>query len=185
MSDQLEILINDNLSRDGIYVIVFCGLAIYGVQHIAHILHVKKNWDRMRCRPEVMGSAWMYGKDDNDNMEYCLENAGKQIVNNDFVSPIQKRVEDINAKFQQKIRKTDASYNAIDERVNNADLYKNKQNTNLAIAIQNNILAVKEGMQKIIASLIIQKHMTNGIMKMTNSNKMFNDSLRDGMNKTK
>ena len=93
------------------------------------------------------------------------------------------RVDDINTEFNNRIKITDASYSVLDKKVNEADLYKNKQNTNLAIAIQTNILAVKEGMQKIIASLIIQKHMNNGILKMTNSSKIFNDSLRDGINK--
>jgi hypothetical protein len=139
----------------------------------------------MRCRPEVMGTAWLYGKDVNDNMEYCLENAGKQIVHNNFVSPVKTRMDDIKTEFNKKIKMTDASYSVLDKKVNEADLYINKQNTNLAIAIQNNILAVKEGMQKVVASLIIQKHMNNGVMKMTNSSKIFNDSLRDGLNKIK
>jgi len=178
-------LITDNLSRDGMYVIVFCGIGVFAIQHIARYIHVNKNWDRMRCRPEVIGTAWLYGKDVNDNMEYCLENAGKQIVHNNFVSPIKTRVDDIKTEFNAKIKMTDASYNVLDKKVNEADLYKNKQNTNLAIAIQNNILAVKEGMQKVIASLIIQKHMNNGILKMTNTNKLFNDSLQDSINKIK
>lgn len=176
-------LITDNLNRDGMYVIVFCGVGIFAIQHIARYIQVRKNWDRMRCRPEVMGSAWMYGKNVNDNMEYCLENAGKQIVHNNFVSPVKNRVDDIKTEFNNRIKIADASYSALDKKVNEADLYKNNQNTNLAIAIQNNILAVKEGMQKIIASLIIQKHMNNGILKMTNSSKIFNDSLRNGINK--
>jgi hypothetical protein len=132
-----------------------------------------------------MGSAWLYGKDVNDNMEYCLENAGKQIVHNNFVSPVKTRIDDIKTEFNNRIKIADASYSVLDKKVNEADLYKNNQNTNLAIAVQNNILAVKEGMQKIIASLIIQKHMNNGILKMSNSSKIFNDSLRDGINKIK
>ena len=178
-------LITDNLSRDGMYVIVFCGVGIFAIQHVARYIHVRKNWDRMRCRPEVMGSAWLYGKDVNDNMEYCLENAGKQIVHNNFVSPVKTRIDDIKTEFNNRIKIADASYSVLDKKVNEADLYKNNQNTNLAIAVQNNILAVKEGMQKIIASLIIQKHMNNGILKMSNSSKIFNDSLRDGINKIK
>jgi hypothetical protein len=185
MSDIIDLTVNDNLSRDGMYVIVFCGITIFVIQHIARYIHVLKNWSRMRCRPEVMSSAWLYGKDANDNMEYCLENAGKQVVDNIFVSPVVTNIDNIKADMNNRVQRIDSSYNVLDKKVNNADLYKNKQNTNLAIAIQNNILAIKEGMQKIVASLIIQKHMNNGVLKMTNSSKIFNDSLRDGINKIK
>ena len=177
--------INDFLYRDGMYVIVIWGIGVYAIQHIAKYIHVRKNWDRMRCRPEVMQSAWMFGKNQQDNMEYCLENAGKQIIDNNFVAPITKNMGDIRNELNNRASKLDASYNAIDKKVNEHEIYKNKQNTNLAISLQNNILAVKEGLQKVIASLVIQKHMNNGVLKMTSTNKMFNDSLRESINKIK
>jgi len=175
----------DNLNREFIYVIIFFSIAVIVIDRIAFSMHVRKNWDRMRCRPEVMKSMWLYGIDANDNMEYCLENAGKQIIKTNHVSPMQMRIGDVRSDLNDKMKILDASYAELDKKVNNADLYKNKQNTNLAIAIQNNVLAVKEGMQKIIASLIIQKHMNNGILKVTNNNRMLNDSIRESINKIK
>ncbi len=64
-----------------------------------------------------------------------------------------------------------------------AETYNKNRNNNLAIALQNNILAIKEGMQKIIASLIIQRHMNNGVFKMTSGTKTLTDSIREAMKK--
>jgi hypothetical protein len=130
-----------------------------------------------------MQSAWMFGKNKDDNMEYCLENAGKQIIDNNFVAPITKNIGDIRNELNNRASILDTKYNTINDKINSAEFYKTKQNTNLAISIQNNILAVKEGLQKVIASLVIQKHMNNGVLKMTSTNKMFNDSLRESINK--
>ena len=178
-------VINDSIYRDGMYVIVIWGIGVYAIQHIAKYIHVRKNWQRMRCRPEIMQSAWMFGKDHDDNMEYCLENAGKQIIDHNFIAPITKNMGDIRNEFNNRATILDASYNIINNKINSAEFYKSKENANLAIAIQNNILAVKESMQKVIASLVIQKHMNNGVLKMTSTNKMFNDSLRESINKIK
>jgi hypothetical protein len=132
-----------------------------------------------------MLNSWMYGIDTDDNMEYCLENAGKQMKQGEIVGPVVKNMDDSKNQLNRKISKANKELDFLKEKIANADLYKNKQNTNLAIAIQNNILAVKEGMQKIIASLIIQKHMNNGVLKMTSGTKTLNDSLRQSLNKIK
>lgn len=176
-------IIKDSIYRDSMYVMVIWGIGVYAIQHIAKYIHVRKNWDRMRCRPEIMQSAWMFGKNKDDNMEYCLENAGKQIIDNNFVAPITKNIGDIRNELNNRASILDTKYNTINDKINSAEFYKTKQNTNLAISIQNNILAVKEGLQKVIASLVIQKHMNNGVLKMTSTNKMFNDSLRESINK--
>jgi hypothetical protein len=155
------------------------------ITYIANYFEIKNNWSRMRCRPEVMLNSWMYGIDTDDNMEYCLENAGKQMKQGEIVGPVVKNMDDSKNQLNRKISKANKELDFLKEKIANADLYKNKQNTNLAIAIQNNILAVKEGMQKIIASLIIQKHMNNGVLKMTSGTKTLNDSLRQSLNKIK
>jgi hypothetical protein len=55
--------------------------------------------------------------------------------------------------------------------------------TNLAIAIQNNILAIKEGMQKIIAAAIVQSRMTKGAMSVVNQNKVNLSDMKNAINK--
>jgi hypothetical protein len=52
--------------------LIFIG-ALVGFSKIADIEHVKKNWDKYRCRPDVMLMADYYGHDSGDNMEFCLK----------------------------------------------------------------------------------------------------------------
>ena len=181
----LDLTVNDNQLKDSVVVLIVFSIIMQVITYIANYFEIKNNWSRMRCRPEVMLNSWMYGIDTDDNMEYCLENAGKQMKQGQIVGPVVKNMDDTKNQLNRKISKANQELNFLKEKIANADLYKNKQNTNLAIAIQNNILAVKEGMQKIIASLIIQKHMNNGVLKMTNGTKTLNDSLRVSLNKIK
>jgi hypothetical protein len=181
----LDLTVNDNQLKDSVVVLIVFSIIMQVITYIANYFEIKNNWSRMRCRPEVMLNSWMYGIDTDDNMEYCLENAGKQMKQGEIVGPVVKNMDDSKNQLNRKISKANKELDFLKEKIANADLYKNKQNTNLAIAIQNNILAVKEGMQKIIASLIIQKHMNNGVLKMTSGTKTLNDSLRQSLNKIK
>jgi hypothetical protein len=181
----LDLTVNDNQLKDSVVVLIVFSIIMQVITYIANYFEIKNNWSRMRCRPEVMLNSWMYGIDTDDNMEYCLENAGKQMKQGEIVGPVVKNMDDTKNQLNRKISKANKELDVLKEKIANADLYKNKQNTNLAIAIQNNILAVKEGMQKIIASLIIQKHMNNGVLKMTSGTKTLNDSLRESLNKIK
>jgi hypothetical protein len=181
----LDLTVNDNQMKDSVVVLIVFSIIMQVITYIANYFEIKNNWSRMRCRPEVMLNSWMYGIDTNSNMEYCLENAGKQMKHGQIVGPVVKNMDDTKNQLNRKISKANKELDFLKEKIANADLYKNKQNTNLAIAIQNNILAVKEGMQKIIASLIIQKHMNNGVLKMTSGTKTLNDSLRQSLNKIK
>jgi hypothetical protein len=51
------------------------------------------------------------------------------------------------------------------------------------VSLQNNILALKEGMQKVIASLIVQRHISNGTIKMMNGTRSLQESVRLAVNK--
>ena len=180
-----DLTVNDNLSKDGVVVMVLFTIVMMSISHIANYFEIKNNWSRMRCRPEVMLNGWMYGIDTKNNMEYCLENAGKQVKQSNIVNPVVKNMDDTKNNLNKNLAIANKELNILKEKVDNAELYKNKQNTNLSIAIQNNILAIKEGMQKVVASLIIQKHMNNGVLKMTGGTKTLNDSLRDSLRKIK
>ena len=53
----------------------------------------------------------------------------------------------------------------------------------MAITLQNNILALKEGMKKVIASMIIQRHVNNGTIKMMSGTRTLQESVRAAINK--
>lgn len=52
--------------------LIFIG-ALVGFSKMADMEEVKKNWDKYRCRPDVMLMADYYGHDSGDNMEFCLK----------------------------------------------------------------------------------------------------------------
>jgi hypothetical protein len=65
--------------------------------------------------------------------------------------------------------------------MDDADIVKDNKPTNLAIAIQNNILAVKEAMMKIIAGLVIQTKMNNGALNVVSQTNAFQKNMTDSI----
>lgn len=53
--------------------LIFIG-ALVGFSKIIDIQKVKDNWEKYRCRPDVMLMANYYGHDSVENLEYCLKN---------------------------------------------------------------------------------------------------------------
>ena len=52
--------------------LIFIG-ALVGFTKMADMEEVKNNWDKYRCRPDVMLMADYYGHNSGDNMEFCLK----------------------------------------------------------------------------------------------------------------
>ena len=184
MSYVFDITISDKTYSNSVLVLFLFVIILFGINQVATYFQIKNNWSRMRCRPEVMMSAWLYGIDADSNMEYCLENAGKQMKQGNIVDPVVSEMADTKNTLNDKLANANAKLNELNDKINNAELYKNNHNDNLAVALQNNILAIKEGMQKIIASLIIQRHMNNGVFKMTSGSKTLTDSLKKAVEQT-
>ena len=67
-----DLTIKDNLWKETILFMTAFTISILSIDGLAKYFEVKNNWSRMRCRPEVMFFAWFFGKDQKDNMEYCL-----------------------------------------------------------------------------------------------------------------
>lgn len=183
MAYLLNLTVEDNTYYYSIVVAIIFTLAFIIITFVGEYFQVKNNWSRMRCRPEVMMFSWLYGIDANNNMEYCLENAGKQMKQGNIVDPVIAEMVDTKNVLNNKMSEADQQLNTLNNKVKEAETYNKNRNNNLALALQNNILAIKEGMQKIIASLIIQRHMNNGVFKMTSGTKTLTDSIREAMKK--
>jgi hypothetical protein len=56
-----------------IMTLIFVGV-IVGVSKMVDIEEVKKNWNKYRCRPDVMLMAGLYGHNAGDNLQFCLKN---------------------------------------------------------------------------------------------------------------
>jgi hypothetical protein len=53
--------------------LIFIG-ALVGFSKLADFDKIKQNWEKYRCRPDVMLMANYYGHDSTENMEFCLKN---------------------------------------------------------------------------------------------------------------
>jgi hypothetical protein len=52
--------------------LIFIGILV-GFSKLADVDKITKNWDKYRCRPDVMIMAGFYGHDATENMEFCLK----------------------------------------------------------------------------------------------------------------
>lgn len=172
-----DLTVKDNLWKDSIFFITLFSISLILITGLGKYLEVRNNWDRMRCRPEVMQYAWMYGKNTADNMEYCLENAGKQVKQSNIVNPLTVLINDKIKKVGDEVSKINGTLNVLDNNIKKAETNINKENTIKATAIQTNILALKEGLQKVIAGAVIQQNLSNGILKTTRATEKINSVI--------
>jgi hypothetical protein len=163
-----ELTVQDNLWKETIICMTLFSVFILFVILIAKRFEVQNNWTRMRCRPEVMQYAWLYGKDKTSNMEYCLENAGKQFKGQDIVAATTNFINDENIKTKTelngKIESTEKTLKKITD-------------TNPIINSNKIIERIKEGIRKTIAALQIQNNLNNGVFKTTSATRTLNTAL--------
>lgn len=182
MSYIFNLTVKDNLWKETIiFIALFSGFLLF-VNLTTKRFEVNNNWDRLRCRPEIMQYAWLYGKDQNDNMEYCLENAGIQVKQQNMVSAATAYVDNTKVQTDTTIRQTNAVLNNLKPKIDNASVKITKKNKETSVIIQKNILNLKEGLQKAIAGLYIQNNLNKGVLKTTEGTQKLIDSLNKSLN---
>jgi hypothetical protein len=134
-----DLSIRDNLWKDSIVAITLFSITMISITQLGKFFEVKNNWQRMRCRPEVMAFAWMYGKNTLNNMEYCLENAGLQVKQSNIVAPTVKKIETGYNDINSKINNTKAVVSELDKKLKDVSKGINGQNKNMATGVYQNI----------------------------------------------
>lgn len=183
MSYTFDLAVKDNLWKESIIFMAIFSISLSSVFGINKYFEIKNNWSRMRCRPEVMLFAWFFGKDTDNNMEYCLENAGLQVKQGNLVDPLVKKIDSDVIDLNNQILGAKQNLSSLDKKIRSADLAMNNQSKNLAVSVQKNILALKEGMQKVIAGLIVSNQVNNGVLTTTSKTKALSDSLKKSIEK--
>lgn len=178
-----DLTVNDNLWKDTIITTTLFSITMVLISQLGHFFEVTNNWDRMRCRPEVMSYAWLYGKNTNKNMEYCLENAGMQIKQGNLVSPIVNNINSNYNEMNQKLNATNDNLNVLKNRAKSVDTSINKQNKEIGQMMRKNIIALRESVKKVFSRLIVQNKINKGVLKTTNRTKVLSDSLRKSLAK--
>ena len=92
------------------------------------------------------------------------------------------KIDEVERQLQDRITSINTNLTSLKKRMDDADIVKDNKPTNLAIAIQNNILAVKEAMMKIIAGLVIQTKMNNGALNVVSKTNAFQKNMTDSIN---
>ena len=172
----------DNMSVEGFYVMSFFGITLASINYMAKQFEIKMNWSSMRNIPEATKYSWLWSNVE-DNMRGVITNAEEQITQQIVMNPVVKSLDDATNKMNDALSNVSKDVKSLKKKVDDADLYKDKKTSALAVALQNNILALKEGMQKVIASLIVQRHISNGTIKMMNGTRSLQESVRLAVNK--
>jgi len=178
----LDLNVIDNMSQDGFYVFTLFGMTLASISYMAKQFEIKMNWSSMRNRPEVMKYSWLLSNVGNQ-LEDGIMNAEKQITQQIVMNPVVKSLDDATNKMNRALSSVSKDVGNLKKKVDDANAFKDNKNGALAIALQNNILALKEGMQKVIASLIIQRHVNNGTIKMMSGTRSLQESVRAAVNK--
>jgi hypothetical protein len=172
----------DNMSSDGFYVVSVFGITLASIAYMAKQFEVKMNWSTMRYRPDVAKYSWLWSNAKN-MLKDGITNAEEQITQQIVMNPVVKSLDNATNKMNRALSSVSKDVKMLKKKVDAGDLYKDKKNTTLAIELQNNVLALKEGMQKVIASLIIQRHVSNDTIKMMSGTRSLQESVRTAVNK--
>ena len=145
----LGLEIEDELWSKTIIAFMFLTYAVFAMNYMSKVL-VSKN----KLMPEDIGGAWMYSWllpasiiDVGTSNSYTVQAPVIQKFN-DASRDFEKQMQNINAK----VKKLDDEYNT-----------KNDKNKSLAVGIQNSLLSMQEGLYKIAAAVVAQKHMQDGV----------------------
>jgi hypothetical protein len=176
-----DLNVTDNMSSDGFYVVSVFGITLASIAYMAKQFEVKMNWSTMLYRPDVAKYSWLWSNAEN-MLKDGITNAEEQITQQIVMNPVVKSLDNATNKMNRALSSVSKDVKMLKKKVDDGDLYKDKKNTTLAIELQNNILALKEGMQKVIASLIIQRHVSNDTIKMMSGTRSLQESVRAAVN---
>ena len=131
-----DLTIKDNLWKETILFMTAFTISILSIEGFGKYFEVKNNWARMRCRPEVMFFAWLFGKNQKDNMEYCLENAGLQVKQGNLVDQLNIKINTDIEKINKVVGTATTEINKISNEIKNIE--SSTVNKGKKIATSNN-----------------------------------------------
>lgn len=183
MSEKLFVFnlgIEDSLWSSSLYISIAFIYVMIGINFASKYLRINDESPDLECDPNILTFIWMFswilGKESETRVQKCMMQ-GKQKLAHHIQNPVVQKINDAKYVLDENMNRINANMDRLQDAYNKSEGKTN----NLAIAIQNNILAVKEGLQKIIASLVIQQHMHDGnltVVKQTkNYDKMYKQVL--------
>ena len=178
----LDLNVMDNMATDGFYVMSLFGITLASISYMAKQFEIKMNWSSMKYRPDVAKYSWLLSNMENQ-MKDGIMDAENKITQQIVMNPVVKSLDDATNKMNSALSKVSKDVVGLKNKIDETNKNKDAKNATLVITLQNNILALKEGMKKVIASLIIQRHVNNGTIKMMSGTRTLQESVRAAVNK--
>jgi len=178
----IDLNVMDNMAIDGFYVMSLFGITLASISYMAKQFEIKMNWSSMKYRPDVAKYSWLLSNMENQ-MKDGIMDAENKITQQIVMNPVVKSLDDATNKMNSALSKVSKDVAGLKNKIDDMNENKDTKNTALAITLQKNILALKEGMKKVIASLIIQRHVNNGTIKMMSGTRSLQESVRAAVNK--
>ena len=178
----LDLNVMDNMAADGFYVMSLFGITMASISYMAKQFEIKMNWSSMKYRPDIAKYSWLLSNV-GDQVKDGIMDAEKKITQQIVMNPVVKSLDDATNKMNSALSSVSKDVVGLKNKIDNANKKKDTQSAALVITLQNNILALKEGMKKVIASLIIQRHVNNGTIKMMSGTRTLQESVRAAVNK--
>lgn len=178
----IDLNVMDNMAIDGFYVMSLFGITLASISYMAKQFEIKMNWSSMKYRPDIAKYSFLLSNV-GDHVKDGIMDAEKKITQQIVMNPVVKSLDDATNKMNSALSSVSKDVVGLKKKIENINLNKDTKNTALAITLQKNILALKEGMKKVIASLIIQRHVNNGTIKMMSGTRSLQESVRAAVNK--
>ncbi len=178
----IDLNVMDNMAIDGFYVMSLFGITLASISYMAKQFEIKMNWSSMKYRPDIAKYSFLLSNV-GDQVKDGIMDAEKKITQQIVMNPVVKSLDDATNKMNSALSSVSKDVAGLKNKIDDMNENKDTKNTALAITLQKNILALKEGMKKVIASLIIQRHVNNGTIKMMSGTRSLQESVRAAVNK--
>ena len=178
----LDLNVMDNMAIDGFYVMSLFGITMASISYMAKQFEIKMNWSSMKYRPDVTKYSLLLSNVEKQ-IKGGIMDAENQITQQIVMNPVVKSLDDATNKMNSALSRVSKDVAGLKKKIDNTNKNKDIKNATLAITLQNNILALKEGMKKVIAYLIIQRHVNNGTIKMMSGTRTLQESVRAAVNR--
>ncbi len=173
--------IQDDLWTSTIYIMVLFVYVMFGIYYSSVFLRINTG-NVLYCNPDSLTFMWMYawifGKKSEEEINKCLMQDNKDSIY-DIQNPIKVELNSLKKQIDTSMNELQKNYDMMANEYNQSESKVN----NLAIALQNNVLKIKESLQKIIAAMIIRGHMNDGALKVvkqiSNHDKIFTKALNN------
>lgn len=135
---------------------------------ILYYRDINNNWDKYKCKPIIMMSAGLFNRDTDKNLQECLKHTQSEAIYNS-VQNIQDEISGINSSISKIKTNTKSSIVelGIGSSVGSGSINQIDPLHNLSIAIQQNIISVKNALSKIMGALVLSNYMTQGAITTT------------------